>query len=599
MRFRIGVLCVVFFVVVVACVATPFDLLGSQAGDRIMIMVQLQGEPAVQAYAGVLDGPPAKASAAALADATKAAKSQLARIEVAQLGVVVQLEAEFDAEVLFRVQRVYNGVAVRIDRSRVSEIAALPGVRSVYPMIPPRLANDTSVPYIGAVEAWMHDPPATGAGVSVGIIDTGIDYIHTDLGGSGDAADYGANDQSTIDDGLFPTTKVIGGWDFLDDDPDPYDPPAGGLGHGTHVAGTVAGYGINQDGSSFTGPYDDTTPFEEMGGGPGVAPDATLHALRFIDNNDNGVSAVQAIEWAVDPDGDGDFGDHLDVINMSFGSPYGNAFGGGYETACDNAALAGVIPVGAAGNSGDGFYITISPATANRAISVAASADTTKVYSVLYVDAPPSIAGEIIGRYQAFGGSFLQEVSAEVVAPVPADACSALSNAAEITGRIALVSWTGCALDDKAQAVEDAGGLGMILVPDGWPQMPLDAPGQGSVNIPVVMVREHDGQRMRAALPGVEARLGFFPVRFDGRDSIADFSSRGPRYPDSMLKPDVAAPGTGIASASAGTGDAFAIAGGTSMATPHVAGAMAVLRELHPDWSVEELKALLMNTAVL
>lgn len=599
MSSRGGVLCFVFLVVAAPCAAGSFDLTGTRGGNQVMFMVQLEDPPAVEAYAEALGGPPARASAKALADATSAAKNQLARIENAQLSVVAQLEAGLDAEVLFRVQRVYNGVAIRVDKERVAEIAALPGVRAVIPMAPPRLANATSVPHIGAVEAWIHDPPATGAGVSVGIIDSGIDYIHTDFGGSGEGADYLSNDQSTVDDGFFPTAKVVGGWDFLDDDPDPYDPPAGGLGHGTHVAGTVAGYGLNEDGSTYTGPYDETTLFDELGGGPGVAPDAVLHGLRVFDNLDGGVSAVQAIEWAVDPDGDGDFSDHLDVINMSFGcSLYGNAFGGGCDPACDNAALAGVIPVGAAGNSADGFYITLSPGTANRSISVAASSDTTKVYSAVNIDAPQAIAGEIVGRYQGFAGSFATEVSAEVVETAPSDACSALSNADEIVGRIALVSWTGCALGAKAKLIEASGGLGVIVVPDGWPEMPLDAPSQQEVDIPVVMVREHDGQRIRAALPGVEVRLGFFPVRFDGRDNIADFSSRGPRYPDSMLKPDVAAPGTTIRSASAGTGTAFAAAGGTSMATPHVVGAMAVLRELHPTWSVEELKALLMNTAV-
>ena len=124
-------------------------------------------------------------------------------------------------------------------------------------------------------------------------------------------------------------------------------------------------------------------------------------------------------------------------------------------------------------------------------------------------------------------------------------------------------------------------------------------PGGQRVGIPVAMVRESDGEMLRVAVAGagVWVSLGFNPVEIEVADVLTDFTSRGPRANDCLLKPDVVAPGYGIISAKAGAGDQSADGWGTSMASPHGAGALAVVRELHPDWTVEELKALLMNTA--
>ncbi|MEV8421125.1 S8 family serine peptidase [Streptomyces niveus] len=90
----------------------------------------------------------------------------------------------------------------------------------------------------------------------------------------------------------------------------------------------------------------------------------------------------------------------------------------------------------------------------------------------------------------------------------------------------------------------------------------------------------------------------------DRDDSLAEFSSRGPRYGDEAVKPDVTAPGVGIVAARAtGTGmgdpvdDGYTAASGTSMATPHVAGAAALLAQRHPDWSAAQLKDALVSTA--
>ncbi len=166
---------------------------------------------------------------------------------------------------LFRTQKVYNGIWLRVDAKDLEKLASTPGVKALHPIIPKVLDNTTSVPLIGAPQVWGGLSTARGEGIKIGVIDTGIDYIHTNFGGTGI---YIGQDFTTLDEAvnLFPTAKVVGGWDFAGDaynadptsasyspipspDPDPMDCN----GHGSHVAGTAAGFGVNADGSTYHG----------------------------------------------------------------------------------------------------------------------------------------------------------------------------------------------------------------------------------------------------------------------------------------------------------------------------------------------------------
>jgi len=167
-------------------------------------------------------------------------------------------------------------------------------------------------------------------------------------------------------------------------------------GHGSHVAGIAAGFGVNADGSTYVESGADTYAtlkdltssayISKFRIGPGVAPKAKLYSLRVFGCQGSTDVTEEAIEWAMDPNNDGDLSDHLDVINMSLGSDFGSE----YDTsavAANNAAQAGVVVVASAGNAGDVYYITGSPASARYAISVASSVDSSAVFNGFNVTA--------------------------------------------------------------------------------------------------------------------------------------------------------------------------------------------------------------------
>ncbi len=582
----------------------------ASAGGRLNVVIELDDAPTTQVFAQ------------ASAQAASAAQAQLNRIERAQQRVVQALNTlDTTARVIYRVQRVYNGVAATIDPTKLRAIAGLPGVKAIHPLVPKFVQHTTSVPLIGAPEVWNSTGFATtGEGIDIGIIDTGIDYIHTNFGGPGATA-YAANDTTVITDTfgsnlLFPTAKVVGGYDFAgdaynagdpnNDTPQPDPDPMDCNGHGTHVAGTAAGYGVNPDGSTYTGGYDNV-PFDTLRIGPGVAPRANLYALRVFGCAGSTLVTDQAIEWAVDPNGDGDFSDRLDVINMSLGSDYG----GPYDTtsiASDNAAQIGVIVVAAAGNAGDTYYIHDSPGVALRAIGVAGSTDSSSVVDAFRVNLPAAIAGLKPASFSVlFDWDSFDAITDTLVYPASQPTgCQPFNsaNAALINGNIVLLDWTEneCGSITRTSNAVAAGAVGAILIDN---DDVFDLFISGSPVIPAVSTPKSVGDELKSALATgpVEVTLSSAfekavkLVEPDIVDTIYSASSRGPRRGDSFLKPDITAPAVTIFSAAVGTGDEGASFNGTSMATPHVAGTMALLRQLHPSWTVEELKALVMNNA--
>lgn len=595
-----------------------FSTLPLHAEDFVSVIVRLDGPSVSQVNLEAATRPGPR-----LADTRL--PGLLRRSEIASQHASLQSAvAPLGATITGRMLNTVNAVRVRIPASRLEDLARLPGVKGVHK---PRLYHRqtaSSVPWVGAPAAWsgIHNGTSlTGKGVRIGIIDSGIDYYHAAFGGSGKRSDYTNDVPTKIEPGTFPTAKVVGGWDFVGEDydpgsfinntpvpdPDPLDIASEGAeGHGSHVASIAAGLGVTKEGTPYRGSYTnlDTT---QLAIGPGVAPGALLYALKVYGAGGTTDVVLDALDWAADPNQDGDTSDRLDVLVLSLGDYFGIDDPTDPEReAIDTLSRLGTVLAIAAGNDGNLSYIMSSPGVFPQPITVAASIDGGITEQAIQIDSPPDLAG----RYGALEGAFtpklavLGPITGEIVATLPADACQALTNTNDLKGKIALVDRGGCFFADKIRAIQKAGALAVVVAnnADG-PPITMGSSGNASdIAIPGVMVSKADGKKIRDRLATSPVKVtladGMQLAHPERGDLIEDYSSRGPAYRTQRLKPDIAAPGAEIYAAAAGSGTNGVVNSGTSMSTPHVGGAAALVREAHPDWPAEDIKAALMNTAV-
>jgi minor extracellular serine protease Vpr len=502
--------------------------------------------------------------------------------------------ASAGAEVTGNITHVLNAVEIRVKASDLNAVAATPGVAQVQVSRPLTLDNAAADNYTGTPQAWQ-DLGLTGKGLTIGIIDDGLDYYHADFGGSGNPADYAADDHATIESGTFPTAKVVGGFDFVGDAydaqpdalgesnvpvPDP-DPVACGE-HGTHVSGTAAGAGVLADGSTFAGPYDSTTlSANNFTVAPGSAPEASIRIYKVFGcaGSVNDDIVIAAIDRAV--------ADGVDVINMSLGSPFG--IGNDVETAAiDAATAAGVLVVASAGNDGPSAYMTGSPASANTALSVAANdAEFPILKSV-------AVTGAVTDTAQ---NSNLAPIPAPITQPlVDVKLGCALADYATAVGKIALATRGTCARVDRAILAQQAGAVAVIMINNSAGLPPVEGPIPG-VTIPFVGV-DFALSATYLAQNGKTVTLDNGPdTPNPGFSALASFSSGGPRRLDNAPKPDVTAPGVAVLSAGVGTGTEGVRLSGTSMSSPHTAGIALLVRQGHPTWGPLQAKAALQSTA--
>ena len=176
------------------------------AKGAVDVMVELDAAPASQAF-GLARSRGATAAKTAARNQTTAIKRAQAVVESRFASPATK------ARTLYRSHAVYSGVAVRTDASRLSALAAMPGVKAIHRITPKSRTNSSSVPLIGAPAVWK-GRGETGQNVRVGIIDTGIDYTHADFGGPGTTVAYAAAKASPT---FTPTAKVVGGYDFAGD----------------------------------------------------------------------------------------------------------------------------------------------------------------------------------------------------------------------------------------------------------------------------------------------------------------------------------------------------------------------------------------------
>ena len=590
--------------------------------------------------------------------ANKEAQATASKASRAADSVEAQLKKlDPQAKVQFTTSYAISGLAVEADSDALVKLAQnSPQVLRVVPLPqhtattvgdpdmkgasvsggPESPSNKNSDNLVRAVNAWTQTGK-TGKGVNVAIVDTGLDFTHADFGGAGTAdaykTAYAAQDQDPLTNpalaNLLDKTKFKGGYDFaghayngkkVNDptpDPNPIDGPGGH--HGTHVAGTSLGFGVNSDGTTFRGDYTKLTNGDVSGMriGPGAAPQAGVYALKvFGDLGGSTGLTLQALDWVAKHNLTASEEDKISLVSMSLGGSFGTA-DDPENDAVDNLAANGVLSVIAAGNDGDITDMLGDPGGARSALTVAASSSGKTVQDALRVDeGPDSLKGQLLaGQYSAnLAGDFDVESTqvVRVTDPANLDGCATYSDEdkARVAGKIAYVEWDDtdvkCGSGKRFNNAEAAGAVGILF---GSQHDIPEAGIGGNATLPgmqLVKSSDQNAELQKAIDDGTlkvtlssslkHAKDADYSAEFE--DTVASFTSRGLHGShDGTVKPDVAAPGVGIISASAQSGNQFEVMSGTSMATPLTSGVAALVREAHPQFSALQVKAQIVNTA--
>jgi len=523
-------------------------------------------------------------------------------------------------------QSAVNGIKVQIASNKIGALRQIVGVVDVKGVNRHERGNTIGVPRVQAPAVWAGVPGWRGEGIKIAVIDTGIDYTHANFGGPGTVAAYiaaAATGTAPAAPALFGpgAPRVKGGTDLVGDsynadpdsasyqpipqpDPNPLDCDVG-VGHGSHVAGTAAGSGVLSTGLTYTGPYDTNTHSNSFRIGPGVAPKADIYSIRVFGCEGSTDVVVEALDWAVDND--------MDVVNMSLGSSYGTSDSAD-ALASDNAAKAGVVVVASAGNANDLRYITGSPASSSRTISVAATTTSATIgFGDFALPAVTADGARTISAINANGASYTSPFNGTVKVVRNTNnsvslGCSVAAFDANggVVGKIAVVNRGTCARVAKAIYGQQAGAIAVVMINNTSALPPFEGtifqnPDNGDfydVTIPFFGVKgttasaTSDGSRL-VLRDGVAIAITTGTTQPSG---LASFSSGGPRNGDSVLKPDISAPGSPTISTLVGSGNLQESLSGTSMASPHVAGVAALVQQAHPKWKPSQVKAAIVNS---
>jgi minor extracellular serine protease Vpr len=492
---------------------------------------------------------------------------------------------------------VLNALAVHLNGHSMNNLLNAPGALWITPDYLFHIDMNRSPTLIGAPILWnaVGGQNNAGAGEKIGIIDTGIDQTHPFLTDNTLPVPAGFPKCDAIDSAVgtadtqcnFVSNKVIVAKVF--ETLTNFDAHAAQE-HGTHVSGIAAGV------ANTCAPFVGCTL-------SGIAPKAYLGNYNVFPGNvlsatDHDIA--KAVEAAV--------ADGMDVLNLSLG---GTAHADDQLVNAVNAAVdAGVVVAIAAGNAGPLSGTVESPGIADKVITVGASTNPHFIGIPVTVTSLGTF-GAAIGQF----AHFVPAVTATYVTTTPTNGCTAISG--NLAGEIALIARGACTFSTKIRNAQAAGAIGVIvynsqqgdpvaMAQDGTPNQPT---------IPAVMVSRTKGLAMAAIAPSMVTVDGTAPQEFftDGpsADILAAFSSIGPPLlqtagvgvgqPQDKIKPDVVAPGVNVYSSIPSFGcsspPCFAFFQGTSMATPHVAGSAALLLQLHPGWSPEQVKSALVNSA--
>lgn len=624
----------------VASVESPALKAFEQTG-RLPYIIGFREAPAITHKAELQRGPQPPLRGKMARDLDGEMASYAKRLEATQRDREALLKRAVgrDFTVTHRMQHAFNGIVAELSPAEAAAFLNDPNVALVEPYTEFALDDEVAPGVIGAPTVWadgtgihraafvgrersevsVYNRRAHGEGVVVGIIDSGINFASPSFAGVEPETGYrfvnprgpgnylGTCAPGGVDAGRC-NDKLIGGYDFVCGAPANLCGQANigeepGFGdsnnHGTHTAGTTAG---NQRSVSFRGARMTIS---------GIAPRANVIAYDACYTNTStgqglcpNVSTLASINQAI--------ADGVDVINYSIGGgtqPWSEAISQAFLAAAD----AGIFVSAAAGNSGP------NPSTSGHhqpwVTTVAAAQSGRAGYEfTLNVSGAgvPANLQQIVMNAGSGGVELGATIPASPLAAGPgftgaADGCTANGGFAPglFTNRIALVRRGTCAFSEKAANAAAAGARAVIIVNNTTGGIAPSVPG---ATVPVFGMAQAEGVALHGLLGSApQASIPFPATRIGNtQDQLAAFSSRGPA-PFSVMKPDITGHGVNILEpigcanpaqwTSAACAEAIGLLSGTSMATPQVAGAAALLRQIFPNWSPAEIKSALMMTA--
>ena len=520
---------------------------------------------------------------------------------------VAELERVFNevVDVRFDYTNVLNGVALSLTDLQAQQVAVMPTVTMVLADASSELQGN-SAELTGAPGVW--NGTATGGvdgtfgeGVLIGIIDSGIDfdnasfaevgpndgYVHVNPFGDGVYVGVGDPSDPNYDASLPFNDKIVGAWNFTSDAIN----SSGDADHGASVAGIAAGNFVTVDVPGT----DQTTEIS------GVAPHASIisyDVCTTLDDCSNS-AIMAAIDQAI--------GDGVDIINLSIGGSTEAPWDAVMATALLNAHAAGIFVAVSAGNDGPEAATVTSPADApwvTAVASVGIDDAATGFVSVVGVNVPEDIAriaatpGENITITQTISANSV--IHAAAVSPGdPLGSSAYPANA--FADSIALIDRGDSLFETKVRHAYNAGAMAVIVINNvAGPSITMA--GVDVVPLPSVLISQKDGTALREWLrDNPTATVQLQAEQTQQLTVVSGFSSRGENQQADTLAPVIAAPGAGnliLAPVASSENDSWQYFSGTSAASPHIAGAAALLVALHPDWTPAEIQSALQTTAL-